>query len=116
LKLPEALNFSWDDQIFVPAQGNAVLGGKALRSLRDEIHMRAIAQNFARRPDRISEVFDTSHAPSPQGTAVHDQSIQLDFPFPVKEAATAGVKGFVIFEDHNCFFDRIQRGTSSAQY
>jgi len=61
-------------------------------------------------------MFHTSDAPSPQGRAIHDQSIELNFSFPVKEAAAAGVKGLIVFQDDNRFFDRIECGTSAAEY
>src|SRR2546430_8880386 len=61
-------------------------------------------------------MFHTSDAPSPQGHAIHDQSIELNSSFPVKEAAAAGVKGLIVFQDDNRFFDRIECGTSAAEY
>jgi len=61
-------------------------------------------------------MFHASDPAGPQSRAIHDQSIQLNFSFPVKKTATASVKGLIVFQDHNRFFDRIECGTPAAEH
>ena len=49
------------------AQRDAMLGGKTLRALGDKIDVRAVAQNLARRPDRIAQMLDASDTAGAQG-------------------------------------------------
>src|SRR5215471_4035711 len=77
LIFPEAFHFSRNDQIFVLAKGNAVVGREFLRAFRNEIHVRALAQNLARGADGIAQALDTANAaPSKRGT-IHDEGVKL---------------------------------------
>ena len=92
-----------------------MLRGKLLRTFRHEINMRTLTENLACCTYRIPQMLDTSYAPRAKRRAVHDQRIELNFTVAVEEAAAAGIKRLVIFHDHDCFFNRIERSSAFAQ-
>src|SRR5271163_1189712 len=61
-------------------------------------------------------MFHAAHAPGTKSCALHNQSIELHFAISVKEAAASCVKGLIIFHDHDCFLDRVERRAPSLQH
>src|SRR5437868_4781413 len=74
--------------------------------------MRTLAQDQARRPNRIADALNASYSAGAHGSAVHDQRIHLDFSISCKKTAEGGIESVVIFHDHDSFFDRFQRRAS----
>jgi hypothetical protein len=116
LKFPQPLNLSWDDQVFVPAQGDAVLGRELLRSFSNEVNMRTITENPAGGPHRVAQMLHAAHTSGAKRGAVHDQGIELYFALAIQKAASASVKSFVIFHDDNRFFNGIEGASTAAEY
>src|ERR1700674_3162104 len=103
----QTLNLTRDNQVFVSAQRDAVLGCETLRAFSDEIDVRALRQDLARGTHWISQPFHAAHYASAQSGSIHDERVELHFAVAVEEAATAGVEGLVIFHNDDCFLDRI---------
>ena len=116
LERPQPLDLARNNQVFIFAEGNAVLLSESLGSFRNEIHMRAVTQNLARRPNRIRNVLDTSDATRAEGCSVHNEGIELDFAVAVQKAASPGVESFVVFHNHNCFFSGIERRAALLEH
>src|SRR5262249_6668246 len=89
-----------------------MLLGKSLCSFGDEIHMRAFTEHLTRGADGIGNVLDASHAAGAECGAIHDESIELDLAYAIKEAAAAGVESVVVFHDDHGFFRRVERGAA----
>src|ERR1019366_8470215 len=100
------------NEVFIAAESDAALGSKALGAFGDEIDMRAVAENFAGGANRVAQTFDASAAAA-QGRAVHDESIELYLAIAIQETATAGVEGFIVFENHHGFFDGVESGAAA---
>src|SRR5580704_16497452 len=111
----QALDLPGDDQIFVAAESHAVLGGKALGTLRDKIDVRTVAKNFPGGTNRIAQALDATDAPAAQRPAVHDKSVKLHLAIAVQETAAASVKRLVVFKNDNGFFNRIESGAAVFQ-
>ena len=59
-----------------------------------------------------------STQPTPPARSVapfHDERIQLHLAIAIEEAAAPSIESFVIFHDHDGFFDRIHGGAAAAQ-
>src|ERR1043166_5407506 len=93
-----------------------MLRREPFRALRDKVHMRAIAQNLPRCPNRVPQPFNTPDAAGTQGRAIHNERIELYFAVAVQKAATASVKGFVIFHDNDSFLNRVERRPAGFKY
>src|SRR5208282_893000 len=104
----QALDLPGDDEIFVATKSDAMLGGKALGAFRHKIDMRAVAKNFAGGANRVAQALDATDAAAAQGRTVHDESVELHFAIAVQETAAAGVEGFVVLENDDGLFDRVQ--------
>src|ERR1035441_307920 len=78
--------------------------------------MRAVAENCAGGANRVAQTFDASDAAAAQGRAVHDESIELYLAIAIQETATAGVEGFIVFENHHGFFDGVESGAAAFQH
>jgi hypothetical protein len=115
LACAKALDLAWNDEIFVATESNAVLGGEALGAFGYEIDVWTVAENLAGGANRISQTLDASYAAAPEGRTVHDEGVELNFTVAIQEGAAAGVEGLVIFEDDDCFFDRIQGRTATFE-
>ena len=61
-------------------------------------------------------MLDAADASGTQRAAVHDQRVELYFAVAIEKAPASGVKGLVIFHDHDCFLDRIERRTAAAEH
>ena len=116
LILAQALDFARDDQVFVLAQRDAVLGGEALGAFADEVYVRAFAQNLARGADGIAQPFDAADAAGAERGAVHDEGVELHSAVAVEKAAAPGVEGLVVFHDDDGFFDRIERRATTLEH
>src|SRR4249920_3024298 len=99
LVLAETLNFSRDDQVFILAECNAVLGGEPFRTFADEIDVRTLAENLARGAHGIAQALDTSHASGTERCAIHNEGVELDFSVSIQKAPSTGVEGLVVFHD-----------------
>ncbi len=115
LILAQALDFPGNDEIFVAAKGDAMLGGKTFSAFGDEIDVRAVAENLAGGANRIAQALDATYAAAAQGRAIHDEGVELDFAVAVQETAAAGVEGFVVFENDDGFFDRVKSRAAAFQ-
>ena len=89
-----------------------MLGGKAFGALRDEIHMRALAEDFAGGTNRIPDMLHAAQAAGAYRSPVHDESIELNLAFTVEEAAAARIESIVIFHDDHGFLNCVGRGTA----
>src|SRR5437899_5498193 len=116
LILAQALDFARDDQIFVIAQRNAVLGGELLGAFADKIHVRTLAENLAGGAHRIAQPLDTADASGAERGSVHDERIELDFAVAIEEAAASGVEGLVVFHDDDGFLDGIERRAAAFEH
>src|SRR5262245_16835779 len=96
-----------DYEFAVITQGDSMLLGKPLSAFGYQVNVRALIQHFARRTNGIANALHTTHSTRPQRSAIHDQSIELDPAVRSEEAASAGVEGFMVFHDHNGFFNRV---------
>src|SRR6266446_772373 len=105
---PQAFDFARNNQVFVPAQRDAVLGGESLRAFGDEIDVRAFTEDLARGADGVGDAFHASYTSSSKSTAVHDEGVELDLAIAIEEAAAAGVEGLVVFHDDYGFFDCVE--------
>ena len=116
LKFPQTFDLARNDQVFVAAKRDAMLGREALSPFGDKVHMRAVAQNFARRADRIGDALDTAHAAGAQSGAVHDERIELHLAVAIEKAAATRVEGLVVFHDDHSFLDRIERRSTAFEH
>src|SRR5271165_4555146 len=89
----QAFDLPRKDEIFVAAERDAVLGGKAFGALRDKINMRAVTQDFAGGADRVAQTLHTTDAAAPEGRAIHDESVELHFTVAIQKTAATGVEG-----------------------
>src|SRR5437899_8333480 len=99
LVLAQALDLSRDDQVFVFAECDAVLGGELLCTFPHEVNVRALAENFARGAHGIAQTLDAADASGAERSSVHDEGAELDLAIAVEEAAASGVEGLVVFHD-----------------
>ncbi len=111
----QAQAFPLQHQLGVIDQLHAMLAGELLCAGGGEVDMRAAFEHQAGRLDGVLEALHASHGAGPQGGAIHHESIQLDPAITGKKAAPAGIEGFVIFEQGDGGFHRIQRGRSLPQ-
>jgi len=108
LVFAQALDLSGDDELFVAAKSDAVLGGKALGALGHKIDVRTVAKNFSGGTNRVAQTFDTTDPATAQRRAVHDEGVKLHLAVAVQEAAPSGVKRLVVFENDHGFFNRVE--------
>src|ERR1700690_4060719 len=92
-----------------------MFGGEAFRALGDEVNVRTVAQDFAGGAHGIAQTLDTADAASPQGCAIHDESVELHLAVAVEEAAAPGVEGLVVFHHDYGRFDRVERGAAALE-
>ena len=111
----QTLDLPGNDEVFVAAKSDAVLGGKALGAFRDEINVRTVAQNFPGGANRVAQTFDATHSTAAEGRAVHDESVELHLAVAVQETAAAGVESFIVFENDHGFFDRVESGSAAFE-
>src|SRR5208282_5933643 len=116
LVFAQAFDLPGDDEIFVAAKSDAVLGGKALGAFGDEIDVRAVAENFAGGAHRVAQTLHASDAAAAEGRALHDEGVELHLAVAVQETAAAGVKGFIVFHYDDGLFDRVQSGAAALQH
>jgi hypothetical protein len=116
LKAPKPFHLSWDDQVFVLAEWDAMLGGKSFCPFSHEIYVRALAQDLASRSDGIGDAFHAPNAPGAKRGSIHDEGIELYFAFTVQEAAASGIEGLVVFHNDDGFFYGIECRATAAQY
>ena len=62
LILAQPFDFAWNDEVFVLAQRNAVLGRESFGALSHKIHVRAFAQNLPGGTHGIAQVLDAAHS------------------------------------------------------
>jgi hypothetical protein len=105
---PQTFDFAGNDQVFVPAQRDAVLGGESLRAFGDEVNVGTLAENLARGANRIRDALNASHATGSQSAAVHDEGVELNLAVAIEETAAAGVESLVVFHDDYSFFDGVE--------
>jgi len=115
LIFPQAIDLAWNDQVSIAAQGNAVLDRKPFRALRHKVHVRTLAQDLARHTHRMTQMFYAADTPGGQGSAVHDQGIELHLAITIQKAAASGVEGLIIFQDDDRLLDRVERGATTIQ-
>ena len=116
LILAQALDLAGDDEVFVLAERDAVLGGEVLRAFADEINVRAFAQNLARGAHRIAQALDAADAAGAERGAVHDEGVELDFAVAIEKAAASGVEGLVVFHDDDGFLDGVERRAAALEH
>jgi hypothetical protein len=116
LILAQAVDLAGDDQVFVFAKRNAVLGGEFLRAFSDEVNVRTLTQNLAGGADGIAQMLDASYASGAERGAIHDERVELDAAVAVEEAAPSGVESLVIFHDHDGFLDRIEGRAATLEH
>jgi hypothetical protein len=116
LKFAQAFDFARDDEVFILAQRDAMLGGETFRAFSYEIYMRTLTQNFTGGAHWIAQTLDAAYASGAQGCAFHDERVELHFAVAIEEAAASGIEGLVVFHDHDGFFDGVERGAAAAQY
>ena len=116
LVFPQALDFAGKNQVFVPAQRDAMLGGDSLRALGDKIHVGAFAEDLSGGANGIAQVLDAADTSASQRGAVHHEGVELHFAIAVEKAAAAGVKGLVVFHDDDRFLDRVERRPSALKH
>jgi hypothetical protein len=80
-----------------------------------KIDMRALLENETRGLNGIGQVFHTCDASGFHPSAIHEESIELHLPIGCKKASAPGVEGRIIFQNHNCRLDRIERGASPGK-
>jgi hypothetical protein len=112
---PQMLNFSLNNQLAVVAESDPVLLGEALGTVRDQIHVRALVQHFARGPDRIVDTLDAAHTARTQRCSIHHQGVKLNATVTGEKAAAAGVKSGIIFHEHHGLLDCIERRPAALQ-
>ena len=93
-----------------------MLGGETLRALGYEINVWTVAENLASGANGITQTFDATDAAAAQGCAVHDEGVELHLAVAIQEAAAPGVEGFVIFEDDDRFFNRIESRAATLEH
>src|SRR5262249_1831044 len=71
--------------------------------------------NLASGANRVTQALYASDAASAQRRAIHNESVQLNLPVMVEEAASPGVEGLIIFHHHDRFFHGVQRRTAFGQ-
>ena len=108
LILAQTFDFPGNDEVFVAAKFDAMLGGKALRAFGYEINVWAVAENLAGGTNRVAQTLDAADATTAQGRAVHDEGVELHFAVAVQKAAASGVEGLVVFHHDDGFFDRVE--------
>ncbi len=116
LVFAQALDFARDDQVFIVAECDAVLGGESFGAFGDEINVRTLAENFAGGAHGIAQALDASHAAGAERGAVHDEGVELDFAVAVEEAAASGVEGLVVFHDDDGFLDGVERRAAALEH
>jgi hypothetical protein len=104
----QALNLARNDQIFVAAEVDAMLCGKALCAFADEVNVWTVRKNSSRGANGIANALDAPDSTGAQARAIHDEGIHLHAAFAIEEAAAARVEGLVVFHDDDCFFDGIE--------
>jgi hypothetical protein len=77
--------------------------------------MRTLAENFARGADGISQAFDASYAAAPERVSFHDESVELNFPVTIQEAASPGIEGLIVFHYDDGLFDSVERSSTLAE-
>ena len=85
---------------------------EAFRAFGNEVNVRTFAEYLARSSNRIGDVIHTTDAARAKRGAVHDEGIELDLAFAIEEAATASVKGLVIFHNDDSFLGSFERGAT----
>ena len=63
LKFPQAFDLARNNQVFIAAQRDAMLRGEPLRSFRNKVHMRTVAQNLAGGANGIARCRSTQPTP-----------------------------------------------------
>ena len=116
LEFPQTFDLARNDQVFIAAQRDAMLGREALRPFGHKVHMRAVAQNLARRAYGIGDALHAAHASAAQRGAVHDEGIELHFAVAIEKAAAAGVESLVVFHDDDSFLDGIERRPAAFEH
>src|SRR5438477_85294 len=116
LKSAQALDFTRDNQIFVVAQRDAMLGCETLRTFGHKVHVRTVAQDFASGPDRIAQPLYTADAACSQRGAIHDEGIELHFAFAIEKAAATGIESLIVFHDDYSFLDGIERRATAFKH
>ncbi len=88
----------------------------SLRAFRDEIDVRALAENLAGGAHGIAQALDASDATGAERGSVHDEGVELDSAVAVEEAAASGVEGLVVFHDDDGLLDGIERRAATLQH
>src|SRR5579862_8173121 len=112
----QAFDFPRDDEIFVVAERNAVVGGELLGAGANEIDMWAVAENLAGGANRIAKALDASNASGAEGGAVHDEGVELNFPVAIEKTTAPGIEGFVVFHDDDGFLDGVERRAPALKH
>src|SRR5882724_8447121 len=112
----QACDLARDDEVFIFAKWNAVFLRKTLRTFAYEVHMRTFAENLARGANRILHAFDAAHSTGAQRGAIHEQRVHFNFAFAVEKTATAGVKSFVVLQNDDGFFHRIESRSATLEH
>ena len=76
----------------------------------------AVAENLAGGANRVAQALDAADAAAAEGRAVHDESVELHFAVAVQETAASGVESFVVFENDDGFFDRVESRAAAFQH
>jgi hypothetical protein len=112
----QAVDLARDDQVFVLAESDAVFGGETFRALCHKIDVRALAENLAGGAHGIAQALDTSDASGAECGSVHDESVELDSPVAVQEAAASGIEGLIVFHDDDGLLDGIDRRAAALEH
>jgi len=115
LGLGESGDFAREDEFAVRDEGHAVGGGKTLGTFTNKINVRRLLKDEAGGLDWVAQSFDTGDAAGFHAAAIHKKSVELDAAVGGEKAATAGVKGGVIFEDGNGGFDGVDCETTARE-
>src|SRR5579859_3823835 len=100
----QALDFALNHQLFIAAERHAMLLGKTLRALADEINMRALVEHQPGSADGVANALHAPNATSAERCPIHHEGVELNPAVAGEKAASASVKGFIIFHaDDGCF-------------
>ena len=77
--------------------------------------MRAFFEDETRGLDGVAETLDAGDATGAKGGSIHEEGVELDAAIGGEKAASAGVEGWVVFEDGDGGLDGIDGGAAPAQ-
>ena len=103
------------DQFFRLAELDSVLFGETLGAIRDQHHVRTLFENFARELNGILDALQRCRRAGTERLAVHDNGVALHMAIQIEMRPIPGVKNWIVLENHDGGFDRVQRQAAAGE-